>query len=86
MARMQSPEDSLFTPTEAAVLTRLPVKAVNNAIDKKIVSSVSGRRAGQADQIAARGDTAQSGRDIIGAGGFRRIGIGGRRLHGDGLG
>lgn len=51
MARMQSPEDSLFTPTEAAVLTRLPVKAVNNAIDKKIVSSVSGRRAGQATRL-----------------------------------
>jgi hypothetical protein len=26
--------DTLFTPTEAAVLTGLPLKAVNNAIDK----------------------------------------------------
>lgn len=29
--------DVLFTPTEAAVLTRLPLKAVNNAIDKNLV-------------------------------------------------
>jgi uncharacterized protein (DUF433 family) len=34
--------DTLFTPTEAAVLTGLPLKAVNNAIDKKIVSAVPG--------------------------------------------
>jgi uncharacterized protein (DUF433 family) len=32
--------DSLFTPTEAAVLTGLPLKAVNNAIDKQTVSAV----------------------------------------------
>jgi len=36
------PHDTLFTPTEAAVLTGLPLKAVNNAIDKKTVSAVAG--------------------------------------------
>jgi uncharacterized protein (DUF433 family) len=40
---MQINEESLFTPTEAAVLTHLSVKAVNNAIDKKTVSTVTGR-------------------------------------------
>jgi uncharacterized protein (DUF433 family) len=34
--------DTLFTPTEAAVLTGLPLKAVNNAIDKKTVAAVAG--------------------------------------------
>jgi uncharacterized protein (DUF433 family) len=43
---MQTHDDPLFTPTEAAVLTRLSVKAVNNAIDKKTVATVAGRRAG----------------------------------------
>ena len=41
----------LFTPTEAAVLTRLSVKAVNNAIDKKTVPATTGRRAGQATRL-----------------------------------
>jgi uncharacterized protein (DUF433 family) len=41
MNQMQM-HDSLFTPTEAAVLTGLPLKAVNNAIDKKTISAVSG--------------------------------------------
>jgi uncharacterized protein (DUF433 family) len=36
------PHETLFTPTEAAVLTGLPLKAVNNAIDKKTVSVVAG--------------------------------------------
>ena len=39
------PHDTLFTPTEAAVLTGLPLKAVNNAIDKKTVSAVVGEDA-----------------------------------------
>ena len=39
--------DALFTPTEAAVLTGLPLKAVNNAIDKKIVSVVSSEERGR---------------------------------------
>jgi hypothetical protein len=43
---MQSHENALFTPTEAAVLTRLSVKAVNNAIDRKTVPTVAGNRAG----------------------------------------
>jgi hypothetical protein len=38
------PRDTLFTPTEAAVLTGLPLKAVNNAIDKKTVMAVAGER------------------------------------------
>ncbi len=48
---MQTHEDSLFTPTEAAVLTRLSVKAVNNAIDKKTVPTVPGRRAGHPTRL-----------------------------------
>jgi uncharacterized protein (DUF433 family) len=48
---MQTHEDSLFTPTEAAVLTRLSVKAVNNAIDKKTIPAVAGRRAGHATRL-----------------------------------
>ena len=43
---MQTHDDPLFTPTEAAVLTRLSVKAVNNAIDRKTIRTVPGRRAG----------------------------------------
>src|SRR5215469_3571113 len=43
--------DSLFTPTEAAVLTRLSAKAVNNAIDKKTISTVPGRREGRATRL-----------------------------------
>jgi uncharacterized protein (DUF433 family) len=35
--------EPLFTPTEAAVLTGLPLKAVNNAIDKRTISAVSGK-------------------------------------------
>ena len=37
----------LFTPTEAAVLTGLPLKAVNNAIDRKTVSAVPGEEGGR---------------------------------------
>jgi uncharacterized protein (DUF433 family) len=48
---MQAAEKSLFTPTEAAVLTRLPLKAVNNAIDKKTVTAMSGSRAGQMTRL-----------------------------------
>lgn len=42
MSMQQSP--ALFTPAEAAVLSRLSLKAVNNAIDKKTV--VAQRRGG----------------------------------------
>lgn len=37
---MRPSDSSLFTPAEAAVLTRLSLKAVNNAIDKNMVSTV----------------------------------------------
>jgi uncharacterized protein (DUF433 family) len=39
--------DTLYTPTEAAVLTGLPLKAVNNAIDKKTISAVVGEEGGR---------------------------------------
>jgi len=39
--------DTLFTPTEAAVLTGLTLKAVNNAIDKKTISAVPGEEGGR---------------------------------------
>ena len=41
------PHDALFTPTEAAVLTGLSLKAVNNAIDKKTVSAVASEGGGR---------------------------------------
>lgn len=44
-------ETALFTPTEAAVLTRLPVKAVNNAIDKKTITASAGTRAGEGTRL-----------------------------------
>jgi uncharacterized protein (DUF433 family) len=40
-------QETLFTPTEAAVLTGLPLKAVNNAIDKKTISPVPGEERGR---------------------------------------
>jgi uncharacterized protein (DUF433 family) len=39
--------ETLFTTTEAAVLTGLSLKAVNNAIDKKTVSAVPGEEGGR---------------------------------------
>lgn len=39
--------DTLFTTTEAAVLTGLPLKAVNNAIDRNTVSTVAGEEGGR---------------------------------------
>jgi uncharacterized protein (DUF433 family) len=51
MPRPPPHPDLLFTPTEAAVLTRLPLKAVHNAIDRKLVPAVSGRRTGQATRL-----------------------------------
>ncbi len=39
--------DTLFTPTEAAVLTGLSLKAVNNAIDRNTVEAVSGEKGGR---------------------------------------
>jgi uncharacterized protein (DUF433 family) len=43
-ARMRKPETELFTPAEAAVLSRLSLKAVNNAIDKKTIPARRGDR------------------------------------------
>jgi|HubBroStandDraft_1064217.scaffolds.fasta_scaffold02211_3 uncharacterized protein (DUF433 family) len=51
---MQARETPLFTPTAAAVLTGLTVKAVNNAIDKRTVSAVAGERAGHAMRLIDR--------------------------------
>jgi uncharacterized protein (DUF433 family) len=48
---MQTQDNPLFTPTEAAVLTQLSVKAVNNAIDKKTVPAITGKREGQAIRL-----------------------------------
>ena len=51
---MQAHENPLFTPTEAAVLTGLSVKAVNNAIDKGVVSATSDTRAGTGARLLDR--------------------------------
>lgn len=48
---MQTHENSLFTPTEAAVLSGLSVKAVNNAIDKRVIPAIAGTRAGSATRL-----------------------------------
>lgn len=48
---MQTHENSLFTATEAAVLTRLSVKAVNNAIDRKTIPAIAASRAGQSARL-----------------------------------
>ena len=48
---MQRTHDTLFTPTEAAVLTGLPLKAVNNAIDRKTVSAIAGEDAGRPTRL-----------------------------------
>lgn len=51
---MPTRDTPMFTPAEAAVLTQLPLKTVNNAIDKKTIPTVSGRRAGQATRLLDR--------------------------------
>jgi len=48
---VQTHASPLFTPTEAAVLTRLSLKAVNNAIDKRTIPAVPGNRAGHATRL-----------------------------------
>jgi len=48
---MQSDDEALFTPSEAAVLTCLPVKVVNNAIDRKTVATVRGQRPGHSTRL-----------------------------------
>ena len=46
-----SSHNTLFTPTEAAFLTGLPLKAVNNAIDKKTIGTVPGEDAGRPTRL-----------------------------------
>jgi uncharacterized protein (DUF433 family) len=48
---MRTSENPLFTPTEAAAVTRMSVKAVNNAIDKKTVPAIAERREGSATRL-----------------------------------
>ncbi len=36
---LRTPEQALFTPAEAAALTHLPLKSVNNAIDKRKITA-----------------------------------------------
>jgi uncharacterized protein (DUF433 family) len=43
---MLTQQQTLFTPAEAAALTRLPLKTVNNAIDKKTVAARVTRKRG----------------------------------------
>jgi uncharacterized protein (DUF433 family) len=51
---MQTHENPLFTPTEAAVLTGLSVKAVNNAIDKGVIPAIAATRVGTAARLLDR--------------------------------
>jgi uncharacterized protein (DUF433 family) len=51
---MRTPDDALFTPTEAAVLTRLSLKAVNNAIDKNLVPTTVRSRANDSIRLLNR--------------------------------
>jgi uncharacterized protein (DUF433 family) len=49
---MRKPETELFTPAEAAVLSRLSLKAVNNAIDKRTVAARRSRHGRLLDEPA----------------------------------
>lgn len=49
---MRREETSLYTPAEAAVLSRLSLKAVNNAIDRKTVPAKRGRDGRLLDEAA----------------------------------
>lgn len=49
---MRDHRAELFTPTEAAVLSRLSLKAVNNAIDRKTVPAQRGERGRLLDRPA----------------------------------
>lgn len=51
---VQNHDSALFTTAEAAVLTRLPLKTVNNAIDKKTVTATIRERAGQPVRLLNR--------------------------------
>jgi uncharacterized protein (DUF433 family) len=51
---MRTPDDALFTPNEAAVLTQLSLKAVNNAIDKNLVPTTVRPRASDSIRLLNR--------------------------------
>jgi len=44
-------EQALFTPAQAAAVTRLPLKAVNNAIDKKTIAARTMRTHGAKSRV-----------------------------------
>ena len=48
---MRPRDVALFTLNEASALTRLPLKVVHNAVDKRIVTSAEGARAGHATRV-----------------------------------
>lgn len=48
---MLTSEDALFTPAEAAAVTRLSLKAVNNAIDKKTIDARTRRKHGVTSRL-----------------------------------
>lgn len=50
---MLTQQSALFTPAEAAVVTQLPLKAVNNAIDKKIIRAMSLAKEGVRSRLVA---------------------------------
>jgi uncharacterized protein (DUF433 family) len=52
---MYSRDSVLFTPTEAVALTRLSLKAVNNALDKNIVPSVARSSATDSNRLLNAG-------------------------------
>jgi uncharacterized protein (DUF433 family) len=50
---MLTDEHALFTPAEAAVVTQLPLKAVNNAIDKKTIRVTTMSKGGVRSRLVA---------------------------------
>jgi uncharacterized protein (DUF433 family) len=50
---MLTDEHALFTPAEAAVVTQLPLKAVNNAIDKKTIRVTTMAKGGVRSRLVA---------------------------------
>jgi hypothetical protein len=62
---MQTYDSLLFTPTEAAALTQLSVKTVNNAIDKKTVPAAIGRRSGHIDRALNVFDSRARERELL---------------------
>ena len=50
---MLTQEQALFTPAEAAAVTQLPLKAVNNAIDKKTITARTMHKGGVRSRLVA---------------------------------